>query len=185
MASMILVTNPLNWYYDPSWRLTYFNVKFVLIRGTTTLQIILFSFIIDIKASEDKRRTDNIGEKEKHVDILDLLLWAIFANRPELTGILWHRGRDHMCKCNSVTYSSVVIYTINKSSKWYIVYICKVFQKGWRAGKFYPYFDFECIIKIHNFAFANFKSSCQYQFTSQTIASEAIVSQNKQYTESV
>ena len=33
------------------------------------------------------------------------------------------------------------MYTLNKSSKGYIVYICKVVQKGWGAGKFYPYFD--------------------------------------------
>ena len=29
-------------------------------------------------------------------------------------------------------------YTLNKSSKWYIVYIWRVFQKGLIADKFYP-----------------------------------------------
>ena len=29
-------------------------------------------------------------------------------------------------------------YTLNKSSKWYIVYICRVLQKGLIAHEFYP-----------------------------------------------
>ena len=28
-------------------------------------------------------------------------------------------------------------YTLNKSSKWYIVYICRVFQKGLIVDKFF------------------------------------------------
>ena len=48
-------------------------------------------------------------------------------------------------------------YTLNKSSKWYTVYICRVFRKGLNADKFYPYLDFQCTIKIHSFDFAIFK----------------------------
>ena len=38
-------------------------------------------------------------------------------------------------------------YTLNKSSKWYIVYICRVFQKEWSADKFYPYFDVDASLR--------------------------------------
>ena len=63
-------------------------------------------------------------------------------------------------------------YTLNKSSKWYIVYICMVFRKGLSADKFYPYFAFESIIKIRNFIFVHFKFSCQSQLTSKTMTSK-------------
>ena len=65
------------------------------------------------------------------------------------------------------------MYTLNKSSKCYIVYICRVFRKGLNADKLYPYFDFQCIIKIQNFVFVHFKSSFQYQFTGITMTSKA------------
>ena len=66
-----------------------------------------------------------------------------------------------------------VIYTLNKSSKWYIVYICRVFLKGLSADKFCPYYDLKRKIKTNNFVFVHFKSSCQYQFTSKTVTAKA------------
>ena len=36
---------------------------------------------------------------------------------------------------------SIHEYTLNKSSKWYIVYICRVCQTCLGADKFYTYFD--------------------------------------------
>ena len=74
----------------------------------------------------------------------------------------------------SVRHLSILIisfYTLNKSSKWYIVYSCRVFRKGLNADKLYPYFDFQCIIKIQNSV--HFKSSFQYQFTGITMTSKA------------
>ena len=65
------------------------------------------------------------------------------------------------------------IYTLNKSSKWYIVYICKVFRIGLNADKYHHYCDFLCIIKIVNVLFVHFESSCQYQFTDKTMTSKA------------
>ena len=64
-------------------------------------------------------------------------------------------------------------YTLNKSSKWYIVYICRVFRKGLNADKSYHYFDFLWKIKIHNVIFVHFEFSCQYQFTSKTMTPKA------------
>ena len=81
------------------------------------------------------------------------------------------------CNIHDVCYGCVSMrfgrYTLNKSSKWYIVYICRVSRKGLYADKFYPYFDFQCIIKIQNVVYVHFKSSCQYQFTDKTITSRA------------
>ena len=51
------------------------------------------------------------------------------------------------------------VYTLNRSSKWYIVYICRVFQKGLNADKFYHDFDFLYTINICNVVFIHFKSS--------------------------
>ena len=52
-------------------------------------------------------------------------------------------------------------YTLNKSSNWYTGLICMVFQKIIVVVKFYPYFDYEYIKKIHNYVFGHFKSSCR------------------------
>ena len=64
-------------------------------------------------------------------------------------------------------------YTLNKSSKWYIVYISRVFPKGLNADKSYHYFGFLCIINISNVLCIHFKSSYQYQFTGKTMSSQA------------
>ena len=64
------------------------------------------------------------------------------------------------------------------------MYICKVFRKGLNADKFYLYFDFQCIIKIHNFVFVHFKSSCKYQLTGKTMTSKVLI-QNNQDAENV
>ena len=63
--------------------------------------------------------------------------------------------------------------TLNKMSKWYIVYICRVYRKGLNADKSYHYFDFLWIIKKHNVVFVHFKSGCKYQFTGKTMTSKA------------
>ena len=64
-------------------------------------------------------------------------------------------------------------YTLSKSSKWYIVYICRVFHKGLIADKFYPWFNLECIIRTNNFVFIHLKFSCQNRFTRKMMASKA------------
>ena len=61
-------------------------------------------------------------------------------------------------------------YTLNKSSKWFIVHIWRVFQTGLFADEFYQKFEVESIIKTNNFVFVHLKSSCQYQFTKKTMA---------------
>ena len=37
-----------------------------------------------------------------------------------------------------LTMLTVLAYTLNKSSKWYIVYIDRIYQKDSIADKFYP-----------------------------------------------
>ena len=66
-----------------------------------------------------------------------------------------------------------LLYTLNKSSKLYIVYICRVLQNGLIAGEIYPLLYLEYIIQTNNVVFVHFKSSCQYQFTRKTMASKA------------
>ena len=68
--------------------------------------------------------------------------------------------------------SSGKTYTHHKSSKWYIVCICRGFQKGLIADEFYPSYNLECIIKT-NYVFVHLKSSCQYRFTRKMMASKA------------
>ena len=65
------------------------------------------------------------------------------------------------------------MYTLNKSSKWYIVYICRVFLRGLIVDEFYPWFYLECINKTNNFVFIHLKSSCQYEFNRKTMASKS------------
>ena len=77
------------------------------------------------------------------------------------------------CQSRIMILISPCPYTLNKSSKWYIEYICRVFQKGLNADKSFHYFDFLCIINISNVVFIHFKSSYQYQFTSKTMTSKA------------
>ena len=50
-----------------------------------------------MKNTEEKDRS----KMAENADMSDLLLWAIFANRPELTGILWRRGKSHLRKTNN------------------------------------------------------------------------------------
>ena len=60
-----------------------------------------------------------------------------------------------------------------KFYKCYIVYICRVFQKGLNADKSYHYFDFLCKINISNVVFIHFKSRNQSQFSGKTMTSQA------------
>ena len=70
-------------------------------------------------------------------------------------------------------WQKIFAYTLNKSSKWYIVHICRVFQTGLFADKFYQNFEVESLIKTNNFVFVHLKPSCQYPFTRKTMASKA------------
>lgn len=38
------------------------------------------------------------GDPSQNINISDILLWAIFANRKELAEICWLKGRDHLSK---------------------------------------------------------------------------------------
>ena len=84
---------------------------------------------------------------------------------------IWHYNVI-MKRCDSEPFPKCA-YTLNKSSKWYIVRICRVFQEGLIADEFYPYSDLKYIIKTNNFVFVHLKSSFQYQFTRKTMASKA------------
>lgn len=38
------------------------------------------------------------GDPSQNINISDVLLWAIFANRKELAEICWLKGHDHLSK---------------------------------------------------------------------------------------
>ena len=87
--------------------------------------------------------------------------------------IFWWIDFEYLHWLGNMFCKGSIVYTLNKSSKWYIMFICRVFRKGLNADIFYIYFDFQCIIKMHDFSFVHFKSSCQYQFTGKTMTSRA------------
>ena len=64
-------------------------------------------------------------------------------------------------------------YTLYKSSEWYIVYICMLFQRVLIVDEFFLCFGLERIIKTNNFVFIHLKSSCHFQFIRKTMVSNA------------
>ena len=108
-------------------------------------------------------------------------LMCMFANCHVF--IKCNAGRNTLCWI----LPRLLCYTLNKSFKWYIVYICRVFRKGLIVYEFYPYFDLECVINTNNFVYADLKSSCQFQSTKKWwhLKQNCVLSQNKQDTENI
>lgn len=50
------------------------------------------------------------GRKSDDVDISDILLWALFANRRELAEICWLKGSDHLSKYANRQYHIISTY---------------------------------------------------------------------------
>lgn len=67
-------------------------------------RLIFFSCCIEskdeVKKEKDKTNAEEDSDNEDpiYLDISDILLWSIFANRRELAEICWLRGTDQLRK---------------------------------------------------------------------------------------
>lgn len=57
-----------------------------------------FSCCIESKDDVKKKEEDSDNKDPIYLNISDILLWAIFANRRELAEICWLRGTDQLRK---------------------------------------------------------------------------------------
>ena len=89
-------------------------------------------------------------------------LWNELKKLCHLYIVLVRNSSFLNCVHNYIHWTKVISHTLYM--------ICREFSKRFSMDKFIPYFDFDSIIKIHNFAFVHSKSSCQYQFTSKKMA---------------